>query len=346
MLGTFGTVLKTAGRGRRRFGRWEKAVSAALNRRAFSGGVTPDVEVEVVQRHPQGLLVSGTSPATSSKAPPSRGSVFQHEGALFVNVFEVYKYWFASPLSGADTQVKWIGNEQAPDVQNIVRCLKRPTPLQAERGQLTKGLNSGVLAVDVFAPIGIGQSMLISGPQGAGKSTMGKQVLEQVLAGRHVDKALRFSAQPMDVTVDPVLQRAGAFQQLVCTNPPRESFASLLPALFDVLGVAEESRDNGSDALLVLDTVAPLLDAWLLAVDMAEALPDTVPDTEISRPAPQCLCELAGTCGKTAKGWLLDTAGSSGNRGFGCSRSRRGCFDASGRSGRRRSGVHLQIGRL
>jgi len=28
-------------------------------------------------------------------------------------------------------------------------------------------------------------------------------------------EALRFSAQPMDVTVDPVLQRAGAFQQLV-----------------------------------------------------------------------------------------------------------------------------------
>ena len=28
-------------------------------------------------------------------------------------------------------------------------------------------------------------------------------------------EALRFSAQPMDVTVDPLLQRAGAFQQLV-----------------------------------------------------------------------------------------------------------------------------------
>ena len=70
---------------------------------------------------------------------------------------------------------------------------------QAERAQLSRGLNSGVLAgatsisfslellsVDVLAPIGIGQSMLICGPeaqdmasscyrQGTGKSILAKQ---------------------------------------------------------------------------------------------------------------------------------------------------------------------------
>eukprot|EP00913_Durusdinium_trenchii_P026516 g24877.t1 len=250
----------------------------------FQDWCHPDLEhPEVVQSLPEGLLVS-SSPASSSKASsvPSRGSVLEHEGSFWVNVFEVDKYWFASPLPGSagkGAKARWTGLEEGSiDVVKLVQCLKRPTPLQAERAQLSTGLNSGVLAVDVLAPIGAGQSMLICGPEGAGKSTLASQVMEQVLLQRHVDQAIRFASDPCCAPLDTVLHRAGALQQLVALPDAdsaghADASAALLPALWAAVAAAEDCRTSGQTALLVLDTLAPLLDAWRLAVSMAEEAP-------------------------------------------------------------------------
>ncbi|CAJ1377378.1 unnamed protein product [Effrenium voratum] len=196
------------------------------------------------------------------------------------------RYWFASPLPGQGDEshkARWIGTEQvALNAQRIVSCVKRPSPLQAERAQLAHGLGTGVMAVDVLAPVGVGQSMLICGPQGTGKSTLAKQVLEHVLTGRNVDKAIRFScttAPPVDVA----LHRSGALEQLAAPALNPEKTAAMLPALFEAVAMAEEVRDLGKHALLVLDTLAPLLDAWDLALQMAEEKGDGNEDTRAAQ---------------------------------------------------------------
>jgi len=112
--------------------------------------------------------------------------------------------------------------------------------------------------------------MLICGPQGAGKSTLANQVLEHALRTGRVDKVVRFVA---DLGAEPSLQRANAQAALVVA--PRHdqdpSSAALLVSLFEAVAAAEAFREDGLRALLVLDTVNPLLSAWDLAVRMAEA---------------------------------------------------------------------------
>eukprot|EP00439_Symbiodinium_sp_Y106_P057067 s2916_g8.t1 len=244
------------------------------SRRSFcSGNVTPAVDVDVIQHHPEGLLVSrGT--AGSSKAGPSRGAVFEHGGRHWVSIFEIDRYWFASPLSVRSTseEVRWISTEPTPGSCLAPACLRRPTPAQADRAQLSKNLSTGVLAVDVLAPIGVGQSMLICGPKDTGKSTLANEVVEYALAARQVDKVVHFqssSAPP----ADPTLRRVGTLMQLAVPAASSQS-AAYLPALFEAVAVAEEVRDGGKHALLILDTVAPLLDAWELALQLAEAAGD------------------------------------------------------------------------
>ncbi|CAE7392610.1 atpA [Symbiodinium natans] len=199
------------------------------------GDILPEAEVDVVQHHPE--------------AAPSRGVVFEHQEAYDKNFLMTWEHRALNQFKFADTILQ--GDE-------------------AERAQLSQGLSSGILAVDVLAPIGIGQSMLICGPKDTGKSTLANQVVEHALAGRQVDKVVRFLSSPAP-PADPALQRMGTLMQVAVPASPTKSSASYLPALFDAVAVAEEVRDGGKQALLVLDTVAPLLDAWDLALELAEA---------------------------------------------------------------------------
>eukprot|EP00931_Biecheleriopsis_adriatica_P102987 TRINITY_DN77884_c0_g1_i1.p1 TRINITY_DN77884_c0_g1~~TRINITY_DN77884_c0_g1_i1.p1 ORF type:complete len:611 (+),score=140.12 TRINITY_DN77884_c0_g1_i1:54-1886(+) len=268
---------------------WQKplhnglVLPACLHRRTFTSEGQLATDVEVIQKDPHGLLVSSTT--SSSSRGTARGKVFEHEGSQWVLVFEVDTYWFAAPLAGSvPGKVGWTRGAElnlkadsadAATSSIAVQCLLQPTPSQAERAQLSQSMPSGVMAVDVLAPIGMGQSILICGPRGTGKSTLAKQVLEQALTGRQVDKALRFYIGPCAPPVDPALQRAGALAELVATSGTGGSMEDASPALlaplFEAVGAAEAVRNAGQHALLVLDTVAPLLSAWDLAVRMADS---------------------------------------------------------------------------
>ncbi|CAE8728167.1 unnamed protein product [Polarella glacialis] len=228
--------------------------------------------LEVVRSHAEGLLVLGarSSFATGSKST-ARGHVFEHAGREWVCVFEVDRYWWAAPLKMEEACWLQVEDRSNHGESCAAECLARPTPTQAERAQLSKGLNTGVIAVDTLAPVGVGQSMLICGPQGTGKSTLAKQVLEQALTLRQVDKAFRFLSDPCAPPADPAQQRAGALVEMAISPSTKQGSASFLAPLFATVGAAEAVRDAGQNALLVLDTAEPVLKAWDLAVQMAEA---------------------------------------------------------------------------
>eukprot|EP00405_Crypthecodinium_cohnii_P014284 CAMPEP_0206451350 /NCGR_PEP_ID=MMETSP0324_2-20121206/19286_1 /ASSEMBLY_ACC=CAM_ASM_000836 /TAXON_ID=2866 /ORGANISM="Crypthecodinium cohnii, Strain Seligo" /LENGTH=587 /DNA_ID=CAMNT_0053921209 /DNA_START=88 /DNA_END=1848 /DNA_ORIENTATION=+ len=232
---------------------------------------------EVVRSSQAGVLVL---PAARTGDPKQeslgRGSVVGHGGNDYVCVFQVDKFWFATPLTAAKTTARWVGksgeDSKATDpVKEVVRSLKRPTPTQQQRLPLAEGIPTGLMAVDTLAPLGRGQSLLVCGPHGSGKSMLAREILEQVLTTKQVDKAIRFRLEPATPLVSAPVQSAGAFLEMAATaEAVKETPATLLTAFFSAVAEAERVRDSGRHALLVLDTVAPLLDAWRLAHGWAE----------------------------------------------------------------------------
>ncbi|OLQ11776.1 hypothetical protein AK812_SmicGene4348 [Symbiodinium microadriaticum] len=128
------------------------------------------------------------------------------EGRHWVSIFEIDRYWFASPLSvrlglsvrsASSIANRFMSTQFAQrltllipkgstseEVQNLeLAALDTFVPIRAT---MQIALN---YLIDVLAPIGIGQSMLICGPKDTGKSTLANQVVEYALAGRQVDKA-------------------------------------------------------------------------------------------------------------------------------------------------------------
>jgi len=255
---------------------------------------------EVLRSSDSGLLVASDEGGQDSKGRPlGAGSVVQHENNRFVCVFRVDRYWFAAPLVSAAASkgtMSWIGNPLAVaasasspsssssssgkatkphagdvDLRAVVACLQRPTPTQQERAPLSQGLHTGMIALDTLAPIGRGQSLLVCGPAGAGKSTLAREVVEQVLAAGLVDQALRFRLDPCTPLVAAPVQGVSSYAELSVTpQAAQEKPAMLLVPMLAAVAAAEAARDAGRHALLVLDSMEPLLDAWRLAAGWVE----------------------------------------------------------------------------
>mmetsp|Transcript_43106 Transcript_43106/g.121887 ORF Transcript_43106/g.121887 Transcript_43106/m.121887 type:complete len:618 (-) Transcript_43106:17-1870(-) len=231
---------------------------------------------EVVRGSEAGLLVQSTHQPGSGSGQDhlGAGSVVRHGGNPYVCVFRVDRYWFAAPLGTAAPAARWLGgpDREAPSEEvEVVSCLARPTPTQKQRIPLSEGITTGLISVDTLSPLGRGQSMLVCGPRGAGKSTLAREVLEQVLTTKLVDRALRFRLDPSAPLVSACLQSSGAFSELAAIpEAAMQAPATLLASFFAAVGAAERVRDSGGHALLVLDTIAPLTGAWNLAHSWAE----------------------------------------------------------------------------
>lgn len=284
---------------------------AAPSLRARSGRYFGSAS-EVVQCRDEGLLLlpgSGHGPDEPAKAALSRGSIVNHKGLRWVCTFPVDRFWYAAPLGvssegssgssspAASQKAHWLRRHDddasaCPDEEHeiaeaAVKCLWRPTPTQAQRVPLTECVPSGIVAVDVLAPLGMGQSMLICGPHGAGKSTIAREILHNVLTAGRLDKALRFCDDPCAPLIDAALQRSAGLEEMMAL-PSEESLksgfrpAELLAPLFAALNCAEELRDAGKHVLIVLDSVAPVLAAWDLGLEMASAALGRPVDTELA----------------------------------------------------------------
>lgn len=231
---------------------------------------------------------ASANPATTLPAL-ARGMTVQHGGMQWICVFPIDQYWFAVPVDGGKLEAQWYGQSDErselrrsdAEVEAIAHCLRQATPTQAERAQLSDAISTGISAVDVLAPVGRGQSMLICGGSASGKSTLACDIIEKLLALNSFDKVIRFSkdlsASPSDVVADDRpeaighAERRGYAEISVVAGTDTTSASCLLGPFLSAIAAAESSRDAGGHAVLVLDTLAPMVDSWDLGLRWAEA---------------------------------------------------------------------------
>jgi len=231
---------------------------------------------------------ASANPATSLPAL-ARGLAVSHGGMQWICVFQIDQYWFAVPLDGGKLEAQWHGQSgegselrrSDAELEAISHCLRQATPTQAERAQLSHAVSTGISAVDVLAPIGRGQSMLICGDTASGKSTLACDIIEKLLALNLFDKVIRFSkdlrASPLDVIADDRpeaighAERRGYGELSAVAGTDTTPASCFLGPFLSAVAAAESSRDAGGHAVLVLDTLAPMVDSWDLGVRWAEA---------------------------------------------------------------------------
>lgn len=221
------------------------------------------------------MLVRSADSATFAADAPSssiaRGSCVQHEGLTWACLFSIHEYWFAVPVGARKALAQWQDAEDGASEESVIKCLKRPTPTKADREQLCDGVSTGIVALDVLAPIGQGQSLLICGPRSSGKSTLACEITEEVLAANSFDRVVRFCLSSCAPSLDAALAGRHSLKELSATAPESASPAAFLGPLLEAIAAAEETLYAGGRALIVLDTLAPITDAWDLGMRWAEA---------------------------------------------------------------------------
>ena len=145
-------------------------------------------------------------------------------------------------------------------------------PSGSERGLIMDNLHTGWLAIDALTPIGRGQSMLLVGPEGAGKTTIATGTVY----------ASRLPAAPPLHTVYCCVSNDDGVQELeslglpVISLAPRAAGAgAALPSIERYLAAAtavaigESYRDGGDDSLVILDELSAFRDLWQTAAELS-----------------------------------------------------------------------------
>ena len=151
----------------------------------------------------------------------------------------------------------------APDVAVFI------TPAaQSELKPINRSLHSGTLAIDALTPIGRGQSMMIFGEDGTGKSTIGwDAVLAQAQSDVHcvialssggVERARRALERLRELGYSNLLSRT----TVVASPRPDPSSAECMLMLASATAVGEAVRDAGGHALVVADDLRALGELW------------------------------------------------------------------------------------
>jgi len=207
-----------------------------------------------------------TCDVTATSASALRlGSVVQHSGLQWLCLFAVDRHWISIPSIAATKA------PSSPDIETIAEFLRQPTPTQQERAQLRDCVPTGIAAVDVLAPLGRGQSMLLCGPSGSGKSTLACDLVDYALRRNSFSQVIHFSTDSSNnggksaiLPDDERILEFAAPRSKVDSATAGD--ATQLASLLNAFEVAQRVRDDGGHALLILDTFGPALAAWDQAV--------------------------------------------------------------------------------
>jgi F-type H+-transporting ATPase subunit alpha len=205
----------------------------------------------------EGMLISRTNgysvvllwPPTGSAAPPPAPGARATVGRVFAVVSAPDAMLGAPPRTVLADLVQFVA---APPSSKGGEWPPPPLGIMAEipgvpmRTPITTSLHTGVKAVDILAPLGRGQCMLVVGEPGAGKTALALDTLSsQRAAGvKCVYVALGGGADPA-AAVGP--------HTVVVAAPPSATPGVAFVTLCAGFALAEAWRDAGEDALIIVD---------------------------------------------------------------------------------------------
>ena len=163
------------------------------------------------------------------------------------------------------------GSAMVTGTEDSSKMMREP-PSVEDRKPITTPLVTGIKAVDLLAPVGRGQCMLVSGEPGTGLSELGlTSIVAQKNTGvRCVYAALGAQASRVD-DVAKRLEGDGAMSHTtIVTVNDDPSEAERYAATCTAFAIAEGARASGEDVLLVLDDFTGLVN---FTKDMARMAP-------------------------------------------------------------------------
>lgn len=160
--------------------------------------------------------------------------------------------------------------------------LFEPPVTQSALARVDRPLLTGITVVDALTPIGYGQSMVIIGPEGAGKSALARRMLDRAAHAGVV--AILALVPPMRAAEEgactdasgSVGDVAGIDPDAVCTvraaGEPTPSSGAL--AIAGALALGSAVRRAGGDALVAIDKASALATLWAeISATVRELLP-------------------------------------------------------------------------
>lgn len=165
-----------------------------------------------------------------------------------------------SLLHSSATLASLIAFTPAPPTSSVrpARCVMAEIPGVPVRTPITQSLHTGVAAVDVLTPIGRGQCMLVVGERASGKTAL---ALDAVTSARLPAVYASLSGAP-----------APTSPHSITVSPPADASPGLaFLTLCAAFALAEAWRDEGRDALIVLDDLEPTVAFWAAAARLVPA---------------------------------------------------------------------------
>ena len=163
------------------------------------------------------------------------------------------------------------GEKMVTGTEDSSRMIREP-PSVEDRKPITTPLVTGIKAVDLLAPIGRGQCMLVSGEPGTGLSELGlTSIVAQKGTGvRCVYAALGAQASRVNQVAKRLEEDGAMSHTTIVTVDEGASDGERYAATCTAFAIAEGARAMGEDVLLVLDDFSGLVN---FTKDMARLAP-------------------------------------------------------------------------
>lgn len=159
------------------------------------------------------------------------------------------------------TVLDWAGRPHAAGVATGAVEGEEPmhrdafTPALAQKDRISPraGLLTGITAIDVLAPVGRGQNMLIIGPTDESPTSL---ALDMLLAQRESD------VETMYIAMRPPEEMADIAARVGCTAVASTDAGEFIASLTTASALAEMRRDRGAHVCLVIDDMQPMRKLW------------------------------------------------------------------------------------